>query len=358
MNEPSTYVLCIGISQYNHIRRLRCANQDAKDMADLLTQNCDSVSHVILLLDAQAHKVAILEKLAWLAQNATVNDTVLLFFTGHGLQQVTDSQTDTYLCPVEASLTAVKQSCIHSDELTVALRAIQVGRLIVFLDTCHAGAIGEPRNLHGHLHVALTEQKLANVIEGSGRVIFGACRPSENAWEINGMRNGLFTHYLLQGLRGGAARGDGTIWMSDLFSYVSRSVRQRQLQVPYQKAIGEDFVILPGVSATYWATMPEQHSVMGVEPSLLRKVMRSAYNRAELALLCADLGLHLEDLTSDHNPLGIQMLHLVDYCNRHGKYGQLVDHILSARPHLSMHLFSVTSLVDSQESSSASIKPR
>jgi hypothetical protein len=333
MQTRQIYALSIGISQYTHINKLERATDDALDMAEVL-RGAASPAQVKLLVDADAKKPAILRELKWLAKSAGPRDTAIVYYSGHGGRQSTEAGAQAYFCPVETSATALKKTCIASAELSTALRAIKSERLVVLLDTCYSGGIGEPRHRSTGLNASLSSRDVSSLIEGCGRVIMAASRPDERAWNLEEMRNGLFTHYLLQGLQGKAVRADGTIWMSETFSYVSRGVRQHGCQHPYQKAIGEDFVLM-----VQHRTTSGPARTLSLEPSesnqrFLRLAMRGTYNRAELALLCRDLGLSLEDLPGA--TLETQLMDLIDHCNRHGLYDQLIERVRLDRPQITL----------------------
>jgi hypothetical protein len=182
------------------------------------------------------------------------------------------------------------------------------------------------------LDAGLSARALGHLIEGSGRVIIAASRPDESAWELPGMRNGLFTNYLLGALRGEVARTDGSIWVSKVFSYVSRCVRRHGHQRPFQKAIGEDFVVLVQSKGKEQAKIKTCPALREIDRRSLRRVMHSAYNRAELSLLCRDLSLTLEDLPG--TTLETQLMELIDHCHRHGLYDRLLERVQSDRPQL------------------------
>lgn len=333
MQTRRIYAISIGISQYTHINQLERATDDAVDIAEVL-RGAASPAEVKLLVDADATKPAILRELKWLAKSAGPCDTAILYYSGHGGRQSTQDDAQAYFCPVEASVAALKTTCITSNELSVALRAIRAERLVVLLDTCYSGGIGEPRHHSIGLDAGLNGRDVSCLIEGRGRVIMAASRPDERAWNLEDMRNGLFTTYLLQGLQGQVARADGTIWMSEVFGYVSQGVRKHGCQHPYQKAIGEDFVVMvqrgspsrPARTLTLESSESQQRC--------LRLAMRKTYNRAELALLCCDLGLNIEDLPGA--TLETQLMDLIDHCNRHGLYDQLIERVRVDRPQLTL----------------------
>src|SRR6185436_5423169 len=242
MTRPRVYSVLVGIDQYKQLSPLVCSTNDVLDMAEVLGASSDP-AHFKVLTNAAATKKAILEKLVWLSRNARSGDTAIVCFSGHGGRTSSAANDQAFFCPVEASPKDLKKTCISSAELTTALRAIKSDRLVVLLDTCYAGGLGEPRFSGAQLNVGLNSRDVDDLIEGRGRVIMAASRPDESAWEMREKRNGVFTAYVLRALRGEAARADGTIWVTDLFSYVSRCVLQHkpQSQHPYQKAFGEDF---------------------------------------------------------------------------------------------------------------------
>jgi len=341
-----TYALIIGVATYYHIRPLTKTATDARDLYDTLLQNGYSSSNVALLLDEQVTKVAISDKLDWLARRAGPNDTVVIFFSGHGAQLVGGFWPGEYLCPVEAALDKVKDTFISDEEFTTALRAIHAGRLVVFLDACHAGGVGEPKDPAVQVKAGLSEAAYARFL-AQGRVIIASCKPDEVSYELPEMRNSLFTHYLLEGLRGRAARPDGTVWITNLFGYVYEQVSQHNLQHPFQKSATEDFIIAmtkqpqlgpqsPAMPQTPTMLPTGQFDPASVDPTKLRQAMHSAYDRTAFEILCKDLGLDYHDLRGE--TLETKMLYLIDHFQRHRQYTKLVRKVMADHPHLADEL--------------------
>ena len=239
----NAHALIIGVAAYRYIRPLSKTTTDAQDLYETLLQQGYLLTNVALLLNEQATKPGISDKLNWLAHRVGPDDTVVIFFSGHGVQLVGGFWPGEYLCPVEATLDRVRDTLISHEEFTTSLRAIHAGRLVVFLDACHAGSVGQPKDPAVQVRAGLSEATYTQLAAGQGRIIIASCRPNEVSWELPEMRNGLFTNYLLEGLRGGAARQDGTVWMSNLFGYVYERVSRHNLQHPFQKSAAEDFVI-------------------------------------------------------------------------------------------------------------------
>ena len=108
--------------------------------------------------------------------------------------------------------------------------------MVVFLDACHSGGVGQTRGALASIKQGFSTDAYDQLSSGSGRVVIASCQPDEVSWELDGMNNGLFTHYLLEGLRGKVADEDGGVRALRLFSYLSRQVLQHKDQHPLLKA--------------------------------------------------------------------------------------------------------------------------
>lgn len=339
VKQASSYALLIGIGNYRYLNLLARTAADARDIGDVLSAQGIPTANLALLVDENASKAAISNQLDRLAQSAAPEDAVVIFFSGHGAQVAGGLASGEYLCPVDARLDDPRGTMISSAEFTAALQAIQARRLVVFLDACHAGGIGEPKDPKITIKAGLSETAYAELAGGGARVIIASCRPDEVSWELPGMRNGLFTHHLLDGLRRGAARADGTVWMSALFGYVYDQVSRTGYQHPYQKADGEDFIVSV-------AAQPEPHNPAAgtgmpvdagrIDPTALRRAMHRAYDREEFLLLCSDLGMNYDDLRGE--TLQTKIMYLIDKTVRSRQYERLVRKVLEDRPFLGQEL--------------------
>ncbi len=243
------YALTIGIGAYKRLSPLAKSPTDAQDIANLLVQQCGyPPAQVVALTDAQATKAAINARLEWLARRATQDDTVVIFFSGHGAQRVGGFDPGEYLCPVETDSYNLRDSAISSDEFSTALHALKAKKVVVFFDACHSGGVGEIKEAEYQMKAGLSPKQYERLADGEGRVIVASCKPDEVSWELKDMRNGLFTHYLLEGLRGAAADDAGEVSIIDLYQYAAKKVKAYKLpegrtQTPWIKAATEDFVV-------------------------------------------------------------------------------------------------------------------
>lgn len=79
------YLLVIAIDQYQHVTPLDNAVRDAKAFQQILWENYQfDKQHTVSLFDAKANKDDILDKFDFLTDTLTENDSLILYFAGHG----------------------------------------------------------------------------------------------------------------------------------------------------------------------------------------------------------------------------------------------------------------------------------
>jgi hypothetical protein len=223
--------LVIGVANYPNVSKLPSeVLKDARDVASLLQAGdyCGYPSaNVELLLDGQATADGIRQGLRQLAASAGPDDTAVVFFSGHGGWVETGPDAGTYLIPFDCDLGRLRATAIGSAELTRLLADIKAKRLVVLLDACHSAGAGEVKAVAplADMKAGLDEKTYDALAEGAGRVVMASSRSSEVSLILHGMSNSLFTHYLLDALRGAAARhGDNVVRVFDVFHYVSDKV--------------------------------------------------------------------------------------------------------------------------------------
>lgn len=245
----NAHALVVGIANYRFINALpEVVLNDACAIKELLVDPnyCGyQPERVVTRLDGDATADALRQALAELAQRTYSDSTVLIYYSGHGGRIMSGAYAGEYLLPVDADAAsdrALAESSISGDELTAALRAISASKLMVILDCCHAGGIGQPKDATAlEFKRGLSDQYYDQLRAGRGRVIFASSRDDEFSWAPPGAPHSLFTEYLLEGLRGGIVANDGVIRIFQVFDYVKPRVRQAQpQQTPVFKADIED----------------------------------------------------------------------------------------------------------------------
>ena len=227
------YALVIAVSKYDNVRGLPSAVlNDANDLASILASaiHCGyPAANIRVLLDHEASLVNIRKALARLALIAGPDDSVVVFFSGHGTQLTGSGSVESALLPVDTELTRLRETSLPEGELSSALKAITSARLLVLLDACHSGGSVSLKGTDaGEFREAgFDEKSLAHLAEGVGRVVIASSRSTETSLVFTGARNSVFTQYLLEAFRGESpTSGDGVVRVFDVFQHVSARVPQ------------------------------------------------------------------------------------------------------------------------------------
>ncbi|MCX6028697.1 MAG: caspase family protein [Chloroflexi bacterium] len=203
---------------------------DAEQLAALLTDpgRCAyPPEQVAVLTAAAAGRPAILAGLERLARAAAPRSTALVYFSGHGYRVASSSSDAYFLLPHGYDLARLAETAISGQELAGRLAAIPAGRLLILLDCCHAGGIGEARAPGlAFTKAPLPQEALALLQQGRGRVLIASSRADELSFAGDPLS--AFTLALAEALCGsGAARQDGTVRVADLALHAREMVPQR-----------------------------------------------------------------------------------------------------------------------------------
>ena len=213
--------------------------RDAKGVSDILKDPSRCAyppEHVNLLTSEGATRDAVLSALDTLAQTSSPESAAIVFFSGHGYRVTSPTGEFYYLLPYGYDLRRLDQTAIGGAEFTARLRAIPAKKLLVLLDCCHAGGVGEETEAPG-LDLAkspMPSEARDLLAEGSSKLVLIASSRSDEL-SFAGRPYSAFTLALIEALSGtGAARQDGYVRVADLALHARQVVpgRTRDRQHP------------------------------------------------------------------------------------------------------------------------------
>ena len=133
------WLFVIGIDTYIHWPRLKTAKNDAKAVKDVLFSRYHfEKDHLIELYDEQATRRNIISKLRYLAKKVRKDDSVVIFYAGHGhLDPITKSGS---WIPVESgSKDASAWISNHDVKNYLKVDAIKAKHILLISDSCFSG---------------------------------------------------------------------------------------------------------------------------------------------------------------------------------------------------------------------------
>jgi uncharacterized caspase-like protein len=127
------------------------------------------------------------------------------------------------------------------------LNRIKSKHMITFLDTCHSAATvnRKEQNIRN-----MTQEFPFGIFSGTGRVMISASDGIQPSLELDEYQHGIFTYYLLKGLKGEADDDrDGVIDVDEIWKYVNSQVTETAkevgtIQTPVFQATVTDWIPL------------------------------------------------------------------------------------------------------------------
>lgn len=225
----SKFALIIGNSEFNdkNLSCLETPTADVRALAEVLLDKSRGGFDAAQTLINESESI-IRKAIVRFFAAKKLDDLLLLYFSGHG---VTDDQGHLYLAAQDTEPEYLPASAISANFITEAMDRSRSKRKVLILDCCHSGAFFRSTK-------AVTGAKAVTKAtfqgEGYGKVVLTATDSTQYAWSgddeiIGKTENSVFTHFLIEGLKGAAdTNNDGRITLDELYDYVSRNIPSRQ----------------------------------------------------------------------------------------------------------------------------------
>jgi tetratricopeptide (TPR) repeat protein len=244
-SEGRRFALIVACDRYADpkLKELKAPSQDAERFARILEDPKIGGFRVTTLIN-QPHET-IATKVNRFLQSCNRDDTVLLYFSCHGIK---DTDGELYFATITTDRTLLLSTGIHSNFVNKLLDRCRSQQKVVLLDCCYSGAFEKGRYVRADTQVNPTEYF------GKGSVVITASDSMQYAFEGDdkieslGKGGSYFTNALIEGLESGKAdvNNDGKITYSELYNYIHDYVRKitaDQTPTLNSRGVEGDFVI-------------------------------------------------------------------------------------------------------------------
>jgi hypothetical protein len=256
---------------------------DAESFGQVLADPAIADFEVTTLINEPYHLVG--EAIGELYSDRRRDDLTLLYFTGHGVK---DENGRLHLAMRNTRTDRLPFTSISAELIDGAAEQCRSRQKVIILDCCYSGAFPA-----GSFAKSDSAVHALNRFQGRGRVVLTASDSMQYAFDGSrligdGGPQSVFTRYLVEGLRTGAADldQDGDVSLDELYSYVYERVVD---EVPQQRPKKQDDV----EGRIYIA-----RNVNWRLPSHIRGGLRSPV-AAERATAVNSLG-HLAEVCNEH----------------------------------------------------------
>lgn len=210
------WAVIVGVGAYTTMPALRYTDDDAYRFYAFL-KSVDGGGlrddQIRILIDEEATRKRILETAKDLFARAKPEDLILFYFSGHGLKGgFLPYDFDGYY------------NKIYYEELAALLAQSKAAYKICFADACHSGGLYSDNVEDMTEELALYYEDLYR--RSTGTAIIMSSKAEEISLESAGLRQGVFSHFMIRGLKGEAdVDGDGIITIEELYHYIYVNVR-------------------------------------------------------------------------------------------------------------------------------------
>lgn len=210
------WAVIIGVAAYNHMPVLRYTDDDAYRIHSFLKSPEGGAvpdEQLEILIDDAATYENIKASMERIYGQAGPNDMVLLYFSGHGLR-------GSFL-PIDFD--GFNNKLPH-EEITTIFKNSRAKYKLCIADACHSGSLLAMRSGSAQSIITSFYEKLAEANGGTALLL--SSKSEETSLESSGLRQGVFSHFLIRGLKGEAdTNADNMVSVQELFDYVYSNVR-------------------------------------------------------------------------------------------------------------------------------------
>jgi len=216
-DDVDVYALVVGVATYQHMPSLKYTDDDAYHLyAFLKSPEGGAVPHenIKVLVDDMATKNNILMSMDQLFAKADENDVVMLYMSGHGLEgSFIPSDFDGF------------SNQISYNEINKILDKSKAKHKLCIADACHSGSLVASRG-NNYTPAINNYYNILENLEKGGTAMLLSSSAKELSLEYSGLRQGVFTHFLMKGLGGLADRDKNkVVTISELYAYMYNEVR-------------------------------------------------------------------------------------------------------------------------------------
>lgn len=228
---PKIWALVVGVSEYQNGRiNLKYADKDATLFFNFLKSDHGGRvpdEQIVLLTNKEATRANIIKNLKKVSFRAHPDDIFIFYIAGHGQISSTQKGKEVYFLPYDLDSENIDGTALAQGEIQQYMAASQAKKKIWIADACHSGGAGLSTGIIRDPNDNITRFLNEIATSNDSFVILTASRGNEYSFENAqwGGGHGVFTHYLVEGLKGAADKNKNKIVeISELYNYLFNKV--------------------------------------------------------------------------------------------------------------------------------------
>ncbi|MCX6164162.1 MAG: caspase family protein [Ignavibacteriae bacterium] len=212
-SKMNIYVVIVGVAKYKYINSLEYTKDDAyRIYAFYKSPEGGAIpdDNISLLIDKDATQENILNNMNTLFSKANSDDMIIFYFSGHGAEgafMLYDSKEN--------------ENILKHKKIKEIFQKSKAKYKVCIADACHSGGL---KKMKDSKTIIDKYYNSFDKIKG-GIALFMSSSEDELSGEFEGIRQGVFSYYIIKGLKGSADdNGDYKVTIKELYNYVQREV--------------------------------------------------------------------------------------------------------------------------------------
>ncbi|MFK7808101.1 MAG: caspase family protein [Saprospiraceae bacterium] len=214
-DEVKVWAVVVGVARYVHMPVLKYTDDDAYHIYAFLKSPEGGAlpdEQIRVLIDEDATRSNILRTMRQTFMKADDNDVVLLYYSGHGLPG--------YFLPVDFD--GFNNKVDHED-IKAIFQESKAKHKLCLADACHSGTLTAMKVAPSEIAIQKFYEAFEN--SGGGTALLLSSKGDEFSLEDGGLRQGVFSHFLIRGLKGEADKNSNkVVTIKELFDFVFTKV--------------------------------------------------------------------------------------------------------------------------------------
>lgn len=218
----SLWYFGVGVDTNPKLPGLKFANKDVEDLASTLKAQKGNLFydvHIKVVPSESANQRDTLVEMNDFIRMASSDDVVVIFFSGHGIQ---DDDNSLYFMTVDADPTRPYTGLNFRDVQSLLKRRPLNQKALLLLDLCHSGAYGATPTTKGLMSISEATKTLS---EGTGLAVLASSTGRESSLEDESFDggHGAFAAAILEALKGNTGENvkGSSVPSSAKFMYVT-----------------------------------------------------------------------------------------------------------------------------------------
>ncbi|MGC9362672.1 MAG: caspase family protein, partial [Candidatus Syntrophosphaera sp.] len=228
-SQKNRWGVIIGIENYRNVQQVEYARRDAEFMREYFRKVLGIPAENIYVKTDDGASLgefnAVFNARGWLDKNANNKDSeIFIYYSGHGAPDAVGSQA--FLLPHDGNPNFAANTGYPLQQLYANLGGLKARQVVIFLDSCFSGGTRNNEIILAGAKPVFISPELPSVADNV--TVFSAATGSQIASSYPDMQHGLFSYYLMKGLRGEAdADGNKKITQAELNGYLADNVSAR-----------------------------------------------------------------------------------------------------------------------------------